>query len=61
MVGTNGVRYVSLVLDYLRTNVELFWKILVTFSEKRQKKGGWFVYSGGEEDVPWEQWCPSFF
>ncbi|PBK92118.1 DUF1649-domain-containing protein [Armillaria gallica] len=55
------------VEQMVHEKVDLFWKsienggskrgqILVTFSEKRQKKGGWFVYSGGEEDVPWEQW-----
>ncbi|PBK70123.1 hypothetical protein ARMSODRAFT_988111 [Armillaria solidipes] len=55
------------VEQMVHEKVDLFWKsiknggskrgqILVTFSEERQKKGGWFVYSGGEEEVPWEQW-----
>ncbi|KIK70744.1 hypothetical protein GYMLUDRAFT_235160 [Collybiopsis luxurians FD-317 M1] len=46
--------------------VDVFWKgiengmskrgqIILTFSERRPKKG-WFQVYVGEEDVPWEQW-----
>ncbi|KAF5348351.1 hypothetical protein D9758_010945 [Tetrapyrgos nigripes] len=46
--------------------VDAFWKgiergvskrgqVMVTFSERKAKKG-WFQMHMGEEDVPWEQW-----
>jgi len=50
----------------INDKVDAFWKgieggankrgqIIVTFSEKRQKKS-WFQVYVGEEEVPWEQW-----
>ncbi len=35
-------------------------QIIVTFSEKRQKKI-WYQLYMAEEDVPWEQWFERFF
>jgi len=50
--------------------VDAFWRgvdtgasksgqIIVTFSEKKQKKTTWFQVYAGEEEVPWEQWIIS--
>ncbi|THU93243.1 DUF1649-domain-containing protein [Dendrothele bispora CBS 962.96] len=62
MPGVSDPEMESLV----NAKVDAFWKgierglskrgqIVVTFSERRAKKG-WFQMHMGEEDVPWEQW-----
>jgi len=41
------------------TGVSKSGQIIVTFSEKKQKKTTWFQVYAGEEEVPWEQWIIS--